>query len=51
MKKVKKYPKVIIFGRTNVGKSTLFNRLAQQTRSIVLEEEGITRDYLEETIF
>jgi GTP-binding protein len=51
MKKVKKYPNVVIVGRTNVGKSTLFNRIAQQTRSIVLEKEGITRDYLEETIF
>ena len=50
MKKVKKYPKVIIVGRTNVGKSTIFNRLARQNKSIVLDEEGITRDYIEENI-
>lgn len=50
MKKIKKYPKVIIVGRTNVGKSTLFNRISKSTKSIVLEEEGVTRDYLSEII-
>ncbi|MCK4651076.1 ribosome biogenesis GTPase Der [Candidatus Babeliales bacterium] len=50
MKKIKKYPKVVLVGRTNVGKSTIFNRLSKQVRSIVSEKEGITRDYLEETI-
>jgi GTPase len=50
MKKIKKYPKVILVGRTNVGKSTLFNRISKSTKSIVLEQEGVTRDYLSENI-
>ena len=50
MKKIKKYPKVLIVGRTNVGKSTLFNRISKSTKSIVLEIEGVTRDYLSEII-
>lgn len=44
------YPKVLLVGRTNVGKSTLFNRLTQQKRSIVFDREGVTRDYVEELI-
>lgn len=44
------YPKVLLVGRTNVGKSTLFNRLAQQKLSIVFEREGVTRDYIEEVV-
>ena len=50
MSKVKVYPKVLLVGRTNVGKSTLFNRLAKDAQSIVSPEEGVTRDYLQETI-
>ena len=44
------YPKVLIVGRTNVGKSTLFNRLASERKSMVFDREGVTRDYVEETI-
>ena len=39
MKKV-----VSLIGRTNVGKSTIFNRLVGKNKAIVSELEGLTRD-------
>jgi GTP-binding protein len=39
-----KLPSIVIVGRPNVGKSTIFNRLTSSRRSIVTDEPGITRD-------
>ncbi len=37
-------PRLVIVGRPNVGKSTLFNLLTASRRAIVGDEPGITRD-------
>lgn len=41
---------VAIVGKTNVGKSTLLNRLLKDDRAIVSEIHGTTRDTIEDTI-
>lgn len=46
----KQLPTVVIVGRMNVGKSTLFNRLSQSIKSITLDYEGVTRDVISDEI-
>lgn len=39
-----KKPLIVIFGRTNVGKSTLFNALTEQRQALISDTPGTTRD-------
>ncbi|UCD04613.1 MAG: tRNA uridine-5-carboxymethylaminomethyl(34) synthesis GTPase MnmE [candidate division WOR-3 bacterium] len=48
--KIKSGYRILITGRANVGKSTLFNRLVGCERAIVHEKPGTTRDYIEEDV-
>ena len=45
-----KLPKVVIIGRMNVGKSTLFNRLSTSVKSLTLDFAGVTRDFISDIV-
>jgi len=48
--KATKLPTVCIVGRTNVGKSTLFNALAGRRKAVVKDQRGVTRDRCYEVV-
>jgi GTPase len=42
--------KVALVGRMNVGKSTLFNCLSTDVKSLTLDYEGVTRDFIKDVV-
>lgn len=50
IKRIDEGIRIVIAGRPNVGKSSLFNFLLQKERSLVHWESGTTRDYISEQV-
>lgn len=47
---MKNLPSVALIGRMNVGKSSLFNRLSTSVKSLTLDYEGVTRDFIKDEV-
>lgn len=47
---MKHVPTVVLVGRMNVGKSTLFNRLSSSIKSMTLDYHGVTRDVIRDIV-
>jgi len=46
----KTLPTIVIAGRANVGKSTFFNRIAENVRSMTYDVPGVTRDIVTDIV-
>lgn len=43
-------PSIVLYGQPNAGKSTVFNFLVGDNRSIISSQEGTTRDFITESL-
>lgn len=50
MSSLRNLPKIVLVGKPNAGKSTLFNTLVGKHRVVVASESGTTRDAIEEEV-